>query len=370
MTDLTPPVAPSRPTTLRHRGDERVDPWFWLRERDNPDVLAYLEAENAYTLASLAHTDELRDRLYAEIVGRVRETDASAPVRRGEFEYFSRTLQGRQYNVHCRRAAGTPGLPEPDAPPGSPAGEAVVLDENELAHGHDYFAVGDLEMNPAQTVVAYTTDTSGGERHDLRFRSLDTGTDLDDVVPDVYYSLAWANDERTVFFTRPDDAMRPWQVWRHTLGTPVESDVLVYQEDDDRFYVAVSRARTGRFLFVHSASKVTSEVRLVDADDPTSEPHVVEPRLQGHEYHVEHQEGPAGSRLLVLTNADGAENFALMVTSTDATVALELGDRARAPPRRPARRRRCVRAPPRRLRAQRGARAAAGSQPRRRRQRR
>ncbi|MEX1008371.1 MAG: oligopeptidase B, partial [Acidimicrobiia bacterium] len=319
MPALTPPVAPARPTTLLHRGDERIDPWFWLRERDDPDVLAYLEAENAYTRASLEHTDALRDRLYAEIVARVRETDASAPVRRGDFEYFVRTLQGRQYNVHCRRAAGTPGLPDPGAPPGRTPGEAVVLDENELAHGHDYFAVGDLEMNPAQTVAAYTTDSTGGERYDLRFRSLDTGADLDDVVPDVYYSLAWANDERTVFFTRPDDAMRPWQVWRHTLGTPVESDVLVYQEDDDRFYVSVERARTGRFLFAHSASKITSEVRLVDADDPTSEPRVVEPRVQGHEYHVEHHEGLDNvGRLFVLTNADGAENFALMVTPTDA----------------------------------------------------
>ncbi len=219
-----PPVAPVRPTTLRHFGDERVDPWFWLRERDDPDVLAYLEAENEYTEASLAHTEQLRDQLYTEIVGRVRQTDVSAPIRRGDFEYFARTIEGRQYDVHCRRAAGTPGLPDADAAPGSTPGETVVLDENALAQGHDYFAVGDLATNPAQTVAAYTTDTTGGERYDLRFRSIDTDThsDLDDVVPDVYYGIAWANDDRTVFFTRPDDAMRPWQVWRHTVGTPAD----------------------------------------------------------------------------------------------------------------------------------------------------
>ena len=162
---------------MRHLGDERVDPWFWLRERDDPAVLAYLEAENEYTDTSLAHSGQLRDDLYAEIVGRVRQTDASAPVRRGPFEYFTRTIEGQQYDVHCRRAAGTPGLPDADVAPGGTPGETVLLDENELARGHDYF-VGDLEPNPAQT-VAYTTDTTG-ERYDLRFRSPDTGVDLDD----------------------------------------------------------------------------------------------------------------------------------------------------------------------------------------------
>ena len=314
-----PPNAPTRPVRLRHNDDVRTDPWFWLRERDNPDVLAYLEAENEYTQAALAHLADLRDRLYAEIVARVRETDASAPVRRGDFEYFVRTVEGLQYDVHCRRPAGTPGLPDPDSPPGAAPGETVVLDENALALGHDYLAVGDLELDPAQAVAAYTADTTGGERYDLRFRVVDTGVDLDEVVPDVYYGVAWANDGRSVFFTRPDDAMRPWQVWRHELGTPSTADTLVYQEDDDRFFLSVSRARSGKFVIITSASKVTTEVRLVDADHPKTEPRVVEPRVQGHEYHVEHRDrpGPDG-QLFVLTNADGAENFALVTTPADA----------------------------------------------------
>jgi len=137
---------------------------------------------------------------------------------------------------------------------------------------------------------------------------------VDDVVPDVYYGVAWANDGATVFFTRPDDAMRPWQVWRHELRTPTSDDVLVFQEDDDRFYVAVGRTRSGQFVEITTASKVTSEVWLIDADEPASPAVVVEPREQGHEYHVEHHGGPGGDRLFVLTNADGAENFALMVT--------------------------------------------------------
>ncbi|MDQ1430761.1 MAG: oligopeptidase [Actinomycetota bacterium] len=313
------PLAPARPTSLRHDGDVRIDPWFWLRERDDPEVLAYLEAENAYTRDALSHLAPLRTRLFDEIVGRVQETDASAPIRLAPYEYFSRTIEGQQYGVHCRRPAGGGALPDPLAAPGTTPGETVILDENELADGHDYFAVGDLTISPDQNLAAFSTDINGGERYELRFRTCptpdgDPGIELDDVVPDVYYGVAWANDNTTVFYTRPDDAMRPWQIWRHALGTPTTEDVLVFQEDDDRFYVGVDRTRSGRFVVIASSSKVTSEVWLVDADDPTTAPTIVEPRVQGHEYHVEHHVGPGGDRLFVLSNADGAENFALLTT--------------------------------------------------------
>jgi oligopeptidase B len=311
--DPLPPLAPARPTELRHGDDARIDPWFWLRDRDDPEVLAYLTAENDYTEAAVAHLAPLRTRLYDEVIARVQETDASAPTRRGEFEYFVRTIEGMQYDVHCRRPADMPGLPDAFAPPATAPGEDIVLDENALASGHDYFAVGDLTVSPDQRLAAYTVDTTGGERYELRFRDLVTGTDIDDVVPDVYYGVVWANDNRTVVFTRPDESMRPWQVWRHTLGTPPADDVLVYEDDDDRFFVAVARARTGGLLVITTASKVTSEVHLLDADDPTAPLVLVEPREQGHEYHVEHHRGPAGDRLYVLSNQDGADNFALWV---------------------------------------------------------
>jgi oligopeptidase B len=318
VSEPRPPVAPARPTRLLHGGDERIDPWFWLRERDDPEVIAYLEHENAYTRDALAHLGSLRSKLFDEIVGRVQETDTTAPIRRREFEYFTRTVEGLQYGVHCRRPATGGPLPAPLAVPGSPGGETVVLDENALAEGHDYFAVGDLTVDPAQAVAAYSTDTSGGERYELRFRAVrgadEPAAELGDVVPDVYYGVAWANDGVTIFYTRPDDAMRPWQIWRHTLGTPADADQLVFQEDDDRFYVSVSRTRSGQFVVITSASKVTTEIWLVDADDPTAPATIVEPRDQGHEYHVEHHRGPAGDRLYVLTNADGAANFALAVT--------------------------------------------------------
>ena len=309
----TPPSAPRRATVLRQHGDERVDDWYWLRERDDPAVRTYLQSENAYTDAALAHLAPLREHVFEEIRGRIRETDASAPVRKGPHEYFSRTREGLQYPVHCRRAAGTPGLPDPDAVAGTPAGEHVILDENVLAGDSGYFSLGALSPSPDQTLLAYSTDYTGGEQYTLRVRDVETGTDLPDEVPDTYYGVAWANDGTTLFYTRPDDAMRPWQVWRHRLGTPITDDVLVFQDDDERFYVSVERTRSGRYLIVTTASKLTTEVWFVDANTPDAALTVVEPRRDGVEYHVEHHHSPAdGDRFFVLTN-DAAENFRLAV---------------------------------------------------------
>ncbi|HMG25537.1 MAG TPA: S9 family peptidase [Acidimicrobiia bacterium] len=317
---MTPasPVALRRPTVLRAHGDERVDDWFWLRNRDDPEVLAYLEAENAYTRDVMAPTAALQQQLFEEIKSRVQETDATAPVRKGPYEYFSRTIEGRQYGIQCRRPPGTPGLPDPFATPGSAPGEEVLLDQNVLAQGHDYFALGGFAVSPDHSRLAYSVDTTGGERYELRFRDLTTGDDLPDVIPDVYYGLAWANDDRTCFYVRPDVAMRPWQVWRHQLGTSSGDDELVYQEDDERFYAGVGRTRTGRYVVIALGSKITSESWFVDANEPGTAPRVVEPRREGVEYDVEHHSSPEhGDRFFVVTNDDGAENFKLMVTPVD-----------------------------------------------------
>ncbi len=291
--------------TLRAHDDERVDEWYWLRDRDDPAVVAYLEAENDYARTALAHTDALQQRLFDEIKGRIQETDVSAPVRKGRWDYFTRTIEGLQYAIHGRRRAG--------APVGED--EMVLLDENVLAEGHGFFALGALSVNPAQRLLAYSVDFDGSERFEMRFRDLSRGTDLDDVVPDTYYGAAWASDDRTVLYTRPDEAMRPWQVWRHVLGTPAADDVLVHQEDDDRFYLDVERTRTGRYLIITAHSKITTEVWFVPADDPTATPRVVEPRREGVEYVVEHHWSRTdGDRFYVVTNDDGAENFKLMLT--------------------------------------------------------
>jgi len=314
------PRAPRRPTVLRHGDDERVDDWYWLRDRDDPDVLAYLEAENEHTRAELAHLEPLREQVFEEIKSRVKETDVSAPVARGDWEYYSRTVEGLQYTVHCRRARDTPGLPDPDAPPGATTGEEVILDENERARGHDYFALRGLAVSPDQRTLAFSTDITGGERAVIRFRDLVTDADLADEITDTYYGLAWTNDNRTVFYVRPDRAMRPFQVWRHTLGAPAGEDVLVHEEKDERFYLHVDRTRTGRYVLITSGSKLTADVHLLDSDDPTAPARLVAPREEGVEYHVEHHhDAELGDRLFVMTNADGADNFKLMVTPAGST---------------------------------------------------
>src|SRR4051812_37389123 len=305
MARPTPPQAPRRPHVLRNHGDERVDDWYWLRERDDPAVIAYLEAENAYAEAVLAPAAELRDRIYSEIRGRVQESDETAPVPDGPWEYFTRTIEGEQYVVHCRR-------------PRAGGAEQVLLDENALARGHDYFSLGGFEVSPDHRLLAYSTDVNGGERYTLHFRDLERGEDLFDRVENVTYGLAWAGDLRTCFYVRPDVAMRPDEVWRHRLGTAADEDVLVFREDDERFFIDIGRTRSGTFVLIDSSSKLTAETWFVPTDAPESAPRIVEPREHGHEYSVEHQrDGALGDRFLIVSNADGAQNFKLVAAPVD-----------------------------------------------------
>ena len=297
-----PPEAARRPTVLRHGGDERIDAWYWLRERENPEVIAYLEAENAYTESELQHTGELQKRLFEEIRSRVQETDATVPARKGDHWYLRRTVEGLSYPIHCRRAGGE------DGP------EQVILDENELAGGSEFFALGAFAVSPDGRVLAYSTDHTGSERFTVRVRDLESGADLPDEIPNTYYGLAWANDNRTLFYTRPDRAMRPWQLWRHGLGTAADDDLCLFTEVDERFYVSVRRTRSDAFVISVSESMVTSETRLLAADDPAGSFRVVEPRRDGIEYTVD----DGGDRLLLLTN-DAAPNFRLVERPLDAS---------------------------------------------------
>jgi oligopeptidase B len=289
---VEPPVAPRRPFEVE-RG--RSDDWHWLRDRDDPATIAYLEAENAHTAAAMEPTAGLQQTLYDEIVGRVEESDSSAPVPWGGHWYYQRTVEGLQYPIHCRRTGS------PDAP------EQVLLDENALAEGHAYLSVGSMALSPDHRLLAYAVDHDGGEVHTVHVRDLETGGELPDRIERTYYGLAFASDDRTLFYTRPDESMRPYQVWRHRLGTPADDDVLVLTEPDERFFLSVGRSRTGRFIVVHIGSQVTSEVHLLDAAAPEGALRVVEPRRQGIEYTVaDHDE-----RLFIVTN-DGAQNFRLM----------------------------------------------------------
>ena len=295
VTAPRPPIAPRRPRILEAHGDRRVDPYYWLREKDNPEVIAYLEAENSYVGAVMRPAAVLEDKLYREILGRVQETDTSAPTLFKGWWTYTRTVEGLDYEIYCRRRGS------PDAP------EEVLLDGNELAEGHEYFDLGYVERSPDENLLAYAADLDGSERHELRFRDLATGQDLDDVVHGVYYGSAWAADSRTFFYTRPDQAMRPYQVWRHTLGTPADRDVLVTQEDDEHFELSVELTKSERFIVLTSSSQVTSECRFLRSDEPDAQPRVVEARRHGVEYSVDDQE----DRFLIVTN-DGARNFKLM----------------------------------------------------------
>jgi len=280
---------------LSAHGDRRVDPYYWLREKDNPEVIAYLEAENSYTDALMAPTIPLQERLYREIVGRIQETDYSAPTLHKGWWTYVRTVEGLDYEIYCRRRATME------------AKEEILLDGNELAQGQAYFDLGYVERSVDDKLLAYAVDLDGSERHVLRFRDLATGADLVDVIRGVYYGAAWSADSRTFFYVRVDAATRPFQVWRHTLGTPTENDVLVSQEDDERFELSVEPTKSERYIIFSSTSQVTSELSVLESDDPSGNPRLIEARRHGVEYSVDHQ----GDRFLILTN-EGARNFRLM----------------------------------------------------------
>ncbi|TMC38930.1 MAG: S9 family peptidase [Chloroflexi bacterium] len=295
VTPARPPVAAERPQVLEAHGDRRVDPYYWLRDKTNPDVIAYLEAENAYADTVMAEGADLEDRLYHEIVGRVQETDTSAPTLYKGWWNYTRTVEGLDYEIYCRRRGSM------DAP------EEVVLDGNELAVGHKYFELGYVERSPDEGLIAYAMDVDGSELHALRFRDLTTGRDRDDVIDGVYYGAAWSADSRTFFYVRPDKTMRPFQVWRHRLGTDASDDVLVSQEEDERYEVSVELSKTERYIFISTASQVSGEYRFLPSDAPDSAPVLIEPRRENVEYSVDHHD----DRFLILTN-DGATNFRLM----------------------------------------------------------
>jgi oligopeptidase B len=289
-------------------------------------VIEHLQAENAYTEWAMAGTAELRQTLYDEIVGRIEETDLTVPVRKGPWLYYGRTVEGSSYGIHCRRPVPLSGADtsSTDDPAGPVEGEQVLLDENDLAEGHDYFAVGNLAVSPDHRWLAYSTDTTGGERYTMRFTDLAAadphGSAGFEAIEDTSYGVAWANDNATVFYVRVDEAMRPYQLWRHRVGTDPATDALVYEESDDHFYLGVGRTKDDRFILVGLDSKVTSEYRALPADEPEGPFLVIEPRRQGVEYSVDHDRGDPSegrsSRFLIVTN-DGAEDFRLMEAPDD-----------------------------------------------------
>ena len=310
----SPPRAPRRPHVISAHGHDREDPWFWLRERDDPEVLAYLEAENAYTDEEMAPLDGLRDGLFEEMRARIKETDMSVPSRRGPWWYYTRTEEGKSYAIHCRRPARGPDeLP----PAGEPGGEEqILLDENALAEGSEYFAVGSAAVSNDHRWLAYGTDRAGNEKFDLRFRPLDAETPptaAAESVPETGYGLAWSAEGDYVFYVRMDEAQRPHQVWRHRLGADATRDDLVFEEADRRFSLTTASTRDTAFVLIGLHSTNTSEWLAIPSAEPLAEPRVVMPRREGIEYGVDHLTPAAGGTgwFVALTN-DGARDFRVL----------------------------------------------------------
>jgi oligopeptidase B len=293
-----PPRAKIVPHEITRHGDTRIDNYFWLRDRSDADVIPYLEAENRYTEETMASTKSLQDTLYHEILGRIQEADVSAPVQRDDFFYYTRTEEGKAYAIQCRKHGS------PDAP------EQILLDSNALAEGRKYFRLGNFAVSPDHRLLAYSVDFEGDEAYTIHVKNLETGELLPDRIANTYYTLEWANDNRTFFYTVLDEAKRPYRAFRHELGSP--ADELVYEESDGRFALGLAKTRSRQFLFIELASPLTSELRYVAAGQPRGEFRVLLPRRQGVEYDAAHHSG----YFYIRTN-DGAKNFRLMRTEVE-----------------------------------------------------
>ncbi len=293
-----PPIAKKSPVELLEHGHVRVDPYYWLRERDDPEVTAYLEQENAYTEEAMAHTQELQTKLFEEITGRLVPDDRSVPYRRDGYFYYHRFEEGREYAVHCRAT-------EPDGK------EQVLVDGNPLAKGQPYFALGLSGVSFDQRILAYSTDTVGRRIYAIHFKDLETGALLEDTIPEVTGDLAWAADHRTFFYTKQHpETLRAFRVYRHRLGTDPGDDDLVYEETDETFHLTVFTSKSKSFVLIASEASESAEYRYLRTDDPEGSFSVVQTREPGHEYSVSHY----GDHFFILTNAE-AKNFRLMKTA-------------------------------------------------------
>lgn len=296
-----PPRAPVMPRTLEKHGHVRVDEFFGFKDRDNPDVLNYLKAENEYANAVMAHTDALQAKLFEEIKGRIKETDLSVPFKMKGYRYYTRWREGAEYPLYCRKAD----IDEPT--------EEVMVDANELASGHEYFSLDSWAVSSGQNVLSFATDTQGRRIYTIRLKDLSTGRMLPDVLESVTGNMAWANDNQTLFYARQDPlTLRSNRIYRHVLGTTPSDDTLVYEEQDETFSVYVTQSKSRRFVLIGSHQTVTSEYRYVDADKPMQAFQMFHPRERGHEYEVDH----VGRHFFVRTN-DQARNFRLMRVAED-----------------------------------------------------
>lgn len=301
QTSVTPPDVKQIPKELTIHGDTRIDNYYWLNERENPEVIAYLEAENNYTKTILKPTKQLQDKLFAELKGRIKESDESVPYKSNGYFYYNRFEAGKEYPIYCRKKESL------DAP------EEVMLDVNTLAEGYNYFQVSGLDVSPDNKLLAYGVDTVSRRKYTIYVKNLETGELLTESIPNTEGYSEWANDNKTMYYVKKDDVtLRSYQIYRHELGQ--QNDYLVYQENDETFSVFITKSKSDKFLLIGSSSTLSDEYRFLDADKPSGEFKVIQPREKGLEYSVSHY----GDYFYIRTNLN-AQNFKLVKTPINKT---------------------------------------------------
>lgn len=305
MSKPTPPVAKKVPHEITAHGDTRQDPYFWLRDMDrkDPEILAYLEAENEYTDQVMAHTDQLQAKLYEELKGRIKEDDSSVPYLLEGYYYYNRFETGKEYAIYCRKKGSLE------------AEEEIMLDENLLASEHDYYALGGMKVSSNNELLAFAEDTLSRRIYTIRIKNLSTGTYLEDQIPGTSGNIAWANDNQTIFYTVKDPVtLRAYKIFKHTIGTDPANDELVFHEEDETYVVGIAKSKSKKWMMMHSMSTVSDEYRLLPADQPDAEWRVFQPRQRDLEYGIAHM----GNEFYIQCNID-APNFKVMKCSEDAT---------------------------------------------------
>lgn len=300
---MNPPIAEKKPKELTIHGDTRIDNYYWLRERENPEVIAYLEAENAYREDVMKETEELQEKLYSEIVGRIKQTDESVPYKKNGYFYYTRFEEGKEYPIHCRKEGSL------DAP------EQIMLNVNELAEGYTYYAVSGLNVSPDNRYLAYGVDTVSRRKYTIYIKDLISGELLKDEIKLTTGGSTWANDNKTLFYSRKDEqTLRSKAIHTHILGTDSAADKTVFTEEDETFNAYVFKTKSEKYIVIGSGSTLTSEFRVVEADKPAGEFRIIQPRVRGLEYSVSHY----GNDFYIVTNLD-AKNFRLMKTPVNKT---------------------------------------------------
>ncbi|MBI1316151.1 prolyl oligopeptidase family serine peptidase [bacterium] len=293
---MTEPIAPQKPHVHKEHGQERLDPYFWLKERENPEVLDYLRAENEYRAFVMKATEPLQKQLFEEIKGRIKEDDASVPYVLDGYHYYTRYEIGGEHPIYCRKKGHM------EAP------EEVMLNANELAQGHSYYQIGGMSVSPDGRWLAYGEDTVGRRIYTLKFKDLKEGKAVTEQIPNTTGGLTWANDNKTGFYTVRDESLRSYKVFRHVLGTPASADVEVYHEKDDTYNTFIYKTKSRKYLVIGSGSTLSDEYRICPADQPTGTFEVFQERERGLEYDIAHFE----DRWYIRTNLGGATNFKLM----------------------------------------------------------